>query len=42
MSLMINFFVGFCIDNLDRKVQFDKVIRSNSNHVRQYAADLES
>ena len=37
---IISFFVGFCVDILDDKVQSDRIIRSN--HVYQYVKDLKS
>ena len=40
VSVKVIFFVGFCIGNLDGKVQSDRVIRSNLVH--QHAIDMKS
>ena len=40
VSLTVSFFVDFHINSSDRKIRSDRVIRSN--HVRQYAENMES
>ena len=36
----VNFYMGFRIGNSDDKLRSDRIIKSN--HVHQYAEDLES